>query len=138
MMRVQKPLGKSGNDPHQKLGVRSCLACHRRKVRCDRTVPCTNCSKGGCACIYPTRDKDEQKSPTLQRISDRLERLELLLSRIVEPCVSATSSAEHHVQHAPSFPWSERETWELLVNDGSILQYVNNSNLRDLLQNVSI
>ncbi|KAJ5362202.1 hypothetical protein N7541_003046 [Penicillium brevicompactum] len=78
--------------------------------------------------------QDEQKSPTLQRISDRLERLETLLSRLVDPRGSATSSAEHHVQHAPNFPSGQRETWELLLNDGNNVQYVNNSNLKDLLQ----
>ncbi|CAG7949172.1 unnamed protein product [Penicillium olsonii] len=137
MLRVQKSSSEGKNDPQYRLGARSCLACHRRKVRCDRGVPCTNCAKCDFTCVYPTKDKDrdEQRSPTLQRISDRLGRLETLLSHLVEP--RASVSAEQQVHDAPIFTQSQRESkpWELLLNDGNNVQYVNNSNLRDLLQN---
>lgn len=121
--------------------ARSCLACHRRKVRCDRGVPCTNCSKCGFACVYPTKDKDEHRSSNLQQISERLGRLEALLSRLVEPRVSAASGeVENRVQQESNFPSTQGDskTWEVLLNDGDVVQYVNNSNIKDLLQNVSL
>ncbi|KAI5455589.1 hypothetical protein BGZ63DRAFT_368628 [Mariannaea sp. PMI_226] len=66
-------------------GTRSCEGCHQRKIRCDRGVPCTHCSKHGMTCVYPTRDHDPAQKPlTLRDISNRLERLESLLSLLVE------------------------------------------------------
>ncbi|PNP56930.1 hypothetical protein THARTR1_03077 [Trichoderma harzianum] len=66
-------------------GTRSCEGCYQRKIRCDRGVPCTNCSRHGMACVYPTRDPDAAQKPcTLRDISNRLERLEGLLSLLAE------------------------------------------------------
>lgn len=30
----------------------SCVVCHRRKVKCNRKDPCSNCEKAGIECIY--------------------------------------------------------------------------------------
>ena len=30
----------------------SCVICHKRKVRCDRREPCSNCAKASAECIY--------------------------------------------------------------------------------------
>ncbi|KAL5086876.1 hypothetical protein Trisim1_008625 [Trichoderma cf. simile WF8] len=66
-------------------GTRSCEGCYQRKIRCDRGVPCTNCSRHGMTCVYPTRDPDAAQKPcTLRDVSNRLERLESLLSLLVE------------------------------------------------------
>lgn len=65
--------------------ARSCRSCHRRKIRCNRGVPCMNCSRHGIPCVYPTKDSHvARKTPTLQDISNCLERLEPLLLRFVE------------------------------------------------------
>ncbi|KAJ5116338.1 hypothetical protein N7456_000686 [Penicillium angulare] len=42
----------------------SCVVCHKRKVKCDRKEPCSNCAKTGVECIYrppppPRRRKRE-------------------------------------------------------------------------------
>lgn len=143
MLRVQKSSPEAKGDSQYKLGARSCIACHRRKVRCDRGVPCTNCSKCDSTCVYPTKDKDkdDQRNPTLQHISDRLGRLETLLLHLVGPRISAPDAElQGQVQDPPTFGSGQRnhKPWELLLNDGNNVQYVNNSNLRDLLQNVSL
>ncbi|KAJ4864457.1 fungal specific transcription factor domain-containing protein [Trichoderma breve] len=66
-------------------GTRSCEGCYQRKIRCDRGVPCANCSRHGMTCVYPTRDPDAAQKPcTLRDVSNRLERLESLLSLLVE------------------------------------------------------
>lgn len=36
--------------------ARSCLSCHRRKVRCDRRSPCANCIRHKVPCIFPFAD----------------------------------------------------------------------------------
>jgi len=35
------------------LNPRSCITCRRRKVRCDKQVPCANCRRAQIACIFP-------------------------------------------------------------------------------------
>ncbi|KAK7219077.1 hypothetical protein V2G26_007080 [Clonostachys chloroleuca] len=30
----------------------SCTRCHRRKKKCNRVLPCNNCSRQGVECIY--------------------------------------------------------------------------------------
>lgn len=164
--RVQKrPSASSNNNDmvhpfressrqNDKLGRRSCRGCHQRKVRCDRGVPCTNCSRCGISCVYPTKDKE--KGPNLQNISSRLERLEILLSRLAErseittgPVIDATdrghdrgcSGSEPQTQvqvqsgantnktgtanQHPSSQPSSKSTWELLLNDGQDARYAN-------------
>jgi hypothetical protein len=32
----------------------NCLSCRRRKVRCDRRSPCTQCAKTGIDCAFPS------------------------------------------------------------------------------------
>ncbi|KJR82040.1 uncharacterized protein SPSK_03057 [Sporothrix schenckii 1099-18] len=83
--------------PPQKLASRSCTACYQRKVRCDRAVPCSNCEKHGVSCVYPTRattDADGtsvKKGPTLQSIANRLGRVEVLLTRLLEQTGEASA-----------------------------------------------
>jgi hypothetical protein len=144
-----------------KLGARSCQGCHQRKVRCDRGLPCTNCFRSGITCVYPTKDKDEARKPiTLQNISNRLERLEVLLSRLIEagqvttrPIAdrgSGETQAQIQVQHCanlkavdttnqPSSNQGHRKsTWQLLLNDGQVVQSTSNSDTDALLQNVGL
>jgi hypothetical protein len=144
-----------------RLGARSCRGCHQRKVRCDRGVPCTNCSRCGISCVYPTKDKDEtRKTITLQNISERLERLEVLLSRFLESSQVTTGSGadlgsgesqtQIQVQHCANVkatrPVNQRSsnqrpcksTWQLLLNDGQVAQPTNNSDVEMLLQDVRL
>jgi ribosomal protein L13E len=140
-----------------KPGSRSCQGCHQRKVRCDRTVPCTNCSRYGMTCVYPARntgtDADTgRKPPSLQDIHNCLKRLEVLLARFGESSQVATGSdsvvdggggrvgSEVPVQARPravvkavgarpSDKSPNKSTWEILLN---------NSDIEPLLQDVSL
>ncbi|KAL3442364.1 fungal-specific transcription factor domain-containing protein [Aspergillus insuetus] len=136
-----------------KPGSRSCEGCHQRKVRCDRTAPCTNCSRYGMTCVYPARNTDTdtgRKPPSLQDIHNCLKRLEILLSRFGESSQVATGSvvdgiggrvgSEVPVQARPravvkaigtrpSDKSSNKSTWEILLK---------NSDIEPLLQDESI
>ncbi|OIW32632.1 hypothetical protein CONLIGDRAFT_593940 [Coniochaeta ligniaria NRRL 30616] len=131
-------------------GTRSCEGCHHRKIRCDRGIPCINCSRQGVTCVYPTGDPDtaQKPPPTLRDISNRLEQLESLLSRLAERIEVPTGFvadadggrsrgrgrgygepeiqvlARPDRQHPSDRP-SDKSTWELLLN---------NSNVEPLLQ----
>lgn len=150
MGRVQKQQGHTANPK------RSCLCCHRRKVRCDRRFPCANCEKAGWTCAYPSGYGDDHKQnkevqPSLQDITHRLERLEAMLSELVRnkteferpqlqpqpQTASVSASANGNNSRAGEARKNPGRPWEVLLGDGDGVQYVNNSNLLDLLPDVS-
>lgn len=53
-----------------------CSACRRRKVRCDKAQPCTNCIRHGVSCIYEVTRESVMSQQLLQ---DRVERLERMM-----------------------------------------------------------
>lgn len=66
-----------GLQPH------SCAICQRRKVKCDRTEPCSNCVKHRVVCEYrppapPRRRKRQSPDPQLQA---KMRRYEDILQR---------------------------------------------------------
>ncbi|TVY44870.1 Bikaverin cluster transcription factor [Lachnellula occidentalis] len=42
----------SHSSPHA-LTARSCVTCRRRKVKCDKQVPCSNCTRAASQCVFP-------------------------------------------------------------------------------------
>ncbi|RJE18736.1 hypothetical protein PHISCL_08923 [Aspergillus sclerotialis] len=120
---------------------RSCVSCHRRKVRCDRYVPCKNCVKAGWTCTYPSIQRGRsEKAPSLQDVTDRLERVESLLLKHLEKQSTydqRDAGAGGTLLKAPDLQSMAKEQpgrpWEVLLRDGERDQYVNNSNLHDLL-----
>lgn len=60
------------------LNPRSCVTCRRRKVKCDKKHPCTNCSKAHIDCVYPSPGRAPRKArkPPDAELMDRLRRLE--------------------------------------------------------------
>ncbi|KAL5093717.1 hypothetical protein Trisim1_010445 [Trichoderma cf. simile WF8] len=73
------------------LRIWSCITCRRRKVKCDRKDPCSNCVKNQIECHFPVtgrlprrRDPAAWKSPTEKQaeLLDRLKRLESLVTEL--------------------------------------------------------
>ncbi|KAI9172209.1 putative transcriptional regulatory protein [Paramyrothecium foliicola] len=70
------------------LNPRSCVTCRRRKVRCDKQMPCSNCRRAQIPCIFPApgraprqpRPKDPNAPPknTSQREVELVKRLKKL------------------------------------------------------------
>ncbi|CAG8028394.1 unnamed protein product [Penicillium salamii] len=40
------------DSPSKQLTPFSCVVCHKRKVKCDRQEPCSNCAKANVECVY--------------------------------------------------------------------------------------
>lgn len=57
---------------------RSCTTCRKRKVRCDKRHPCSNCSKAGTECLFPGPGRAPRRSrkPPDTELLARLRRLE--------------------------------------------------------------
>lgn len=50
--------------------VRSCVVCRRRKVRCDKVSPCSNCRRANIACVYPVDDRPPRWARRLERLTN--------------------------------------------------------------------
>ncbi|GAD92712.1 C6 transcription factor, putative [Paecilomyces variotii No. 5] len=63
---------------HAQLNQRSCITCRRRKVRCSKRDPCSNCVKAGIECVFPGpgRAPRKPKRPQDAELLARLRRLE--------------------------------------------------------------
>ncbi|GAM89330.1 hypothetical protein ANO11243_073670 [Dothideomycetidae sp. 11243] len=63
--------------------IASCLECRRRKLKCDKTAPCTNCSRFRRDCLYLAPSLDSAAQQKLAEIKDRMGNLEQVLERDV-------------------------------------------------------
>jgi hypothetical protein len=73
----------------------SCVACRRRKVKCNRRDPCSNCVKTGIACVFPASARKFQRASKPPKIDviDRLKRLEDMVKNIQHPVFPETTSS---------------------------------------------
>lgn len=102
---------------HASAIVRSCLECRRRKIRCDRSLPCSYCVKVKIQCSYPppsatsskadSNTADEDVVARIGRIERTLGYLEQDLSGVRQllPVESLSSppmrSSAHDLVHQP-------------------------------------
>ena len=80
------------------LNPRSCTTCRRRKVRCDKKHPCSNCHKAGIECVFPGPGRAPRKSkkPPDTELLARLRRLE----GVVQSLGKGLDSEESHTEDA--------------------------------------
>ncbi|KAJ5678830.1 hypothetical protein N7462_007074 [Penicillium macrosclerotiorum] len=92
---------------------RSCVTCRRRKVRCNKRSPCSNCTKASIECIFPPPGRAPRKSkrPPDAELLSRLRRLEGVIEHLSgknneSPAGAGTgsTSSTSPVQAPPTFP----------------------------------
>ncbi|KAL4781314.1 fungal-specific transcription factor domain-containing protein [Aspergillus varians] len=78
---------------------RSCLLCHRRKIRCDKKSPCSACTRMGVLCCYPGPEKAPRRphKTTISDVSARVARLERTVRAL-------SHDSAHYDSHDPSIP----------------------------------
>lgn len=82
---------------------RSCLACSKRKIRCNRGNPCSYCTKIRVQCVYPETAQEGKKqiesdfNSRLKRIEASLLRLESKISNVSDHQIS-----NHVAQKSPA------------------------------------
>ncbi|PSN65272.1 hypothetical protein BS50DRAFT_575317 [Corynespora cassiicola Philippines] len=76
--RVHKPASASAAGANPASNPRSCVTCRRRKVKCDKKQPCSNCSRAKIECVFPGPGRAPRKSrkPPDGELMERLRRLE--------------------------------------------------------------
>jgi hypothetical protein len=123
---------------------RSCILCHRRKVKCNKQVPCSNCTRSGVLCCYiPVEKQDARKSRTT--ISDIVSRLGRLERTIVAISSSADRQGDDHGSaprsaiRAPSPNGNHNKEGAGVSREGMLLhhrQYINDALLSRVLEGV--
>lgn len=91
--RTAAPLGATIYSPasavSSALNPRSCVTCRKRKVRCDKHMPCSNCRRAQISCVFPApgraprrpRQKEAHsgnKQPSSEREVELMKRLRKL------------------------------------------------------------
>lgn len=78
------------------LRVWNCINCRRRKVRCDRHLPCGPCAKNKAECVFPTSGRlprrsqnDVARTQKRAQLVGRLRRLEALVGGLGEQVENA-------------------------------------------------
>lgn len=72
--------------------ITSCLECRRRKLKCDKSHPCTNCMKFSRDCVFLAPALDQASQLKLTEIKEKVGSLERLLERDVAKPASTGSS----------------------------------------------
>ena len=63
--------------------ITSCLECRRRKLKCNKSQPCTNCLKFSRDCVFLAPALDQASQLKLTEIKEKVGSLERLLERDV-------------------------------------------------------
>lgn len=73
--------------PEASPNPRSCVTCRRRKVRCNKHHPCSNCIKAKIECVYPSPGRAPRKSkkPRDTELLARLRNLENIVKNLGGP-----------------------------------------------------
>ena len=128
---------------------RSCHGCNSKKIRCDKTEPCSSCARAGRPCVYPPVGprKRRAKETIMADMASRISTLEKSVdkARKVEtsmPAVplSETANITRSTQLATTlYPdnFSERFREDILVQKGSSSQYFNEILLSRVIEEVS-
>ena len=127
---------------------RSCLICHRRKIKCDREFPCSNCSRGDVLCVYPGPERPARKPPRTKigEVMNRLARLERTVSALSQRSLAGEDGeafkSEKAMPSAPTdtdvgIPATPEPTGEVLFKDEYGGTYMNNTLLTRIMEEVS-
>ena len=128
---------------------RSCYGCNSKKIRCDKTEPCSSCARAGRSCVYPPLGprKRRAKKTIMADIASRISTLEKSVdkARNVETLaptvpISETASTMRSKQPAitlPSDNLSKTFREDILVQKGSSSQYFNEILLSRVIEEVS-
>ena len=113
------PILSPGGSGAPTLNPRSCVTCRRRKVRCDKQMPCSNCRRAQIPCVFPApgraprqpRPKDpnapaKNSSQREVELIKRLKKLEGIVEELsgqidVDPTQAASNSASPDIMSVP-------------------------------------
>lgn len=87
--------------------ITSCLECRRRKLKCDKQHPCTNCTKFSRSCLFIAPALDPAGQAKLAEVKEKMGMLERTLEQDVARRNSNASVSNSRLINAPPFPGQE-------------------------------
>ena len=96
----------STDDSHP-TGRLACQACQRKKIKCDRTYPCGQCTRSGLQCAASTRKQRARhagKRGVDSELKNRIAKLESLVESLSGDIGTSSSSAGSETHAADSEP----------------------------------
>ncbi|KPM41953.1 hypothetical protein AK830_g4611 [Neonectria ditissima] len=124
---------------------RSCVICHRRKVRCDKQSPCSQCARGGYSCLYPPAGPPVRRvrKTTITDVASRISELERTLKdvplglRPASPALGGRRDCSEPGVQAESDAGDGSRSDEVLLKKGSSSQYFNEVLFSRVIEQVS-
>lgn len=80
--------------------ITSCLECRRRKLKCDKQQPCTNCTKFSRPCVFIAPGLDPEAQAKLAEVKEKMGMLERTLEDDVAQRSSTKSSSKSRFEPA--------------------------------------
>ncbi len=93
--------------------ITSCLECRRRKLKCDKLHPCTNCSKFSRDCLFLAPALDSVSQQRLNEIKEKMGSLERVLEQDIvrqEKRTPATSAGKAQRRTSADLPGGEESS----------------------------
>ncbi|KAL8900333.1 MAG: hypothetical protein Q9207_005748, partial [Kuettlingeria erythrocarpa] len=95
--------GSNGSSNLAQPNPRSCVTCRKRKVRCDKRHPCSNCNKAAIECVFPGPGRAPRRSrkPPDAELLARLRRLEGVVQHLGKNLDEEAEKVDHIVKEEP-------------------------------------
>ena len=87
--------------------ITSCLECRRRKLKCDKLHPCTNCTKFARDCVFLAPALDTASQMKLTEIKEKMGSLERVLEQDVARKKESQKRAQKGKKHVNPLPGQE-------------------------------
>ena len=101
---------KSSHTGANGLNARSCVTCRRRKVKCDKQVPCTNCKKAQSQCVFPAPGRAPRRPRQGKVVTEREAELLKRLRRLEGVVEELSGQVEiEAVKHSPGSDHSHKD-----------------------------
>ncbi|KAF2260959.1 hypothetical protein CC78DRAFT_380158 [Lojkania enalia] len=126
--------------------ITSCLECRRRKLKCDKQQPCTNCTKFSRDCVFLAPALDSAGQAKLAEVKEKMGMLERALEEDVARRKTFKHASASRMLTSPPLPGQEQpysdqeepedekdlEPTDLAVEDAAYFEDDGNDDLVDL------
>lgn len=93
------------------LNPRSCTVCRRRKVKCDKKMPCGNCVKAGNDCVFPAlRSVPQPSNSSYTQSNSRDAQLLARLNKLENVVRELRKHPDIEVAGPNQFAWNTKHT----------------------------
>jgi hypothetical protein len=113
-----------GTDENQQTGRLACQACQRKKIKCDRTYPCGQCTRSNLTCTASTRKQRARHAARRgvdSELKNRISKLESLVLSLSGDVYTAQSSGD---SETPPTDLSPENTTDGSIAVPSMRRYV--------------